>query len=161
MKDLIQRAKTYGCVEEMWGVHAHLSEVTDALSTVREAKRQVDVAQAHTNYQHSMVTEELNGVVNVDEPLVILHLTTNMEVGTLSLRTVLLNYLKMEDGHPMIAEVHQEEICKPTHVIVPQTEEAERMIGMMNKKSPSLHLSHAPGNRLYRGHYQQAVEEFM
>ena len=138
MKDLIiQRAKTYGCVEEMWGVHAHLSEVTDALSTVREAKRQVDVAQAHTNYQLSMVTEELNGVVNVDEPLVILHPTTNMEVGTLSLRTVLLNYLKMEDGHPMIAEVHQEEICKPTHVIVPQTEEAERMIGMMNKNLPA------------------------
>jgi hypothetical protein len=137
MKDLIQRAKTYGCVEEMWGVHAHLSEVTDALSTVREAKRQVDVAQAHTNYQLSMVAEELNGVVNVDEPLAILHPTTNMEVGTLSLRTVLLNYLKMEDGHPMIAEVHQEEICKPTHVIVPQTEEAERMIGMMNKNLPA------------------------
>jgi hypothetical protein len=33
MKALIQCAKTYGCVEEMWGYHAHLSEVTDFSST--------------------------------------------------------------------------------------------------------------------------------
>jgi hypothetical protein len=39
----------------------------------------------------------------------------------------------MKDGYPMIAEVHQEDLCKPTHVIVPQTKKAERMIGMMNK----------------------------
>jgi hypothetical protein len=37
----------------------------------------------------------------------------------------------------MIAEVHQEDICKPTHIIVPQTEEAERMVGMMNKNLPA------------------------
>ena len=103
----------------MWGVHAHLSEVTDASSTAREAKRQVDVAQSHTNYQLSMVGEELVVVINLDDPLVILHPETEEEVGTLTLRTVLLNYLKMEDGHPMIAEVHQEDLCKPTHVIVP------------------------------------------
>jgi hypothetical protein len=33
----------------------------------------------------------------------------------------------------MIAEVHQEDLCKPTHIIIPQAEEAERMVGMMNK----------------------------
>ena len=137
MKALIQCAKTYGCVEEMWGPHAHLSEVTDATSTAREAKRQVDVAQSHTNYQLSMVAEELVGVVQLDEPLAITHPETGKEVGQLSLRTALLNYLKMKDGHPMIAEVHQEDICKPTHIIVPQTEEAERMVGMMNKNLPA------------------------
>ena len=137
MKALIQCAKTYGCVEEMWGPHAHLSEVTDATSTAREAKRQVDVAQSHTNYQLSMVAEELVGVVQLDEPLAITHPETGKEVGQLSLRMALLNYLKMKDGHPMIAEVHQEDICKPTHIIVPQTEEAERMVGMMNKNLPA------------------------
>jgi hypothetical protein len=137
MKALIQCAKTYGCVEEMWGPHAHLSEVTDATSTAREAKRQVDVAQSHTNYQLSMVAEELVGVVNLDEPLAIIHPESGREIGQLSLRTALLNYLKMQDGHPMIAEIHQEDICKPTHIIVPQTEEAERMVGMMNKNLPA------------------------
>jgi hypothetical protein len=50
---------------------------------------------------------------------------------------VLLNYLKMQDGYPTIAEVHQEDLCKPTHVIIPQAKEAERMIGMMNKNLPA------------------------
>jgi hypothetical protein len=53
----------------------------------------------------------------------------------------LLNYLKMQDGHPIIAEVHQEDFCKPTYVIIPQAEEAEQMIGMMHKNLPAF-LSH-------------------
>ncbi len=58
MKALIQCAKDYGCVEEFWGCHTHLSEVTDSNSLAREARRQVDVAQSHTNYQMSMTSEE-------------------------------------------------------------------------------------------------------
>ncbi len=104
----------------MWGVHAHLSEVTDFSSTPREAKRQVNVAQAHTNYQLSLVVEEIPGVVSLDEPLIILHPDTHGKVGIMTLRTVLMSYLKMEDGHPMIAEVHQEDICKPTYVVSPK-----------------------------------------
>ncbi len=69
--------------------------------------------------------------------MVILHPNTQAKVGIMTLRTVLLNYLKMEDGHPMMAEAHQEDICKPTYVVVPQTEEAERMIGMVNKNLPA------------------------
>ncbi len=137
MKDLIQCAKEYGCVEEFWGCHAHLNEVTDAKSTVREAKRQVDVAQSHTNYQMSMVAEELTGITKLDEQIDKVHPATSEIIGLLSLRSILLNYLKMQDGHPMIAKVHQEYFCSPAHVIIPQAEEAERMIGMMHKNLPA------------------------
>ncbi len=61
MKGLVQCAKEYGCLEKVWGWHAHLRKVTDAKSIASEAKRQVDVAQAHTNYQLSMVAKELVG----------------------------------------------------------------------------------------------------
>ncbi len=44
MKGLIQCAKEYGCVEEFWGIHTHLSEVTDTNSMAHEAKQQVDIA---------------------------------------------------------------------------------------------------------------------
>jgi hypothetical protein len=137
MKGLIQCSKEFSCMEEFWGIHTYLSEVTDTNSTARKAKRQIDVAQSHTNYHLSMVAEELVGVVSLDEPIDIMHPMTYKIVGSLMLRTVLLNYLKMKDGYPMIAEVHQEDLCKPTHVIVPQPEEAERMIGMMNKNLPA------------------------
>jgi hypothetical protein len=37
----------------------------------------------------------------------------------------------------MIAKFHQEDLCYPTHVIIPQAEEAKRMTGMMNKNLPA------------------------
>jgi hypothetical protein len=43
MKGLDQCAKEYGCVEEVWGGHTHLSKVADAKSTAPKAKQQVDV----------------------------------------------------------------------------------------------------------------------
>jgi hypothetical protein len=133
MKGLIQCAKEYQYVAELWGNHAHLSEVTDNNSTAREAKQQVNVAQTHTNYQLSMSAEELIGVVNLDEKVNWFHPATHKRYS-FSLQMVLLYYLKKQDGHSMIAEVHQEDLCKPTHIIIPQAEEAERMVGMMNKK---------------------------
>jgi hypothetical protein len=133
MKGLVQCAKEYGCVEEVQGCHAHLSKGMDAKATGHEAKQQVDVAQAHTNYQLSMVAEELVGVTKLDKPVDIINPTNHETVGSLSLCRVLLNYLNMQDGYTMIAEVHQEDLCKPTHVIIPQAGEAERMIGMINK----------------------------
>jgi hypothetical protein len=85
MKGLIQCAKEYGCVEEIWGSHTHLSKVTDSNSTAREAKRQVDVAQIHTNYQRSMSVEELMGVINLNKKVDWNHPTTN-NIYSFSLR---------------------------------------------------------------------------
>ena len=135
MKELVQYAKESGCVAQLWGRHAHLSKITDQKSTSREAKRQVDVAQAHTNYQMSMISEELDGLVCLDETADIMHEVSGTKISTLSLRFVLLNYLQMTDGHPTIAEVHQASIMMPTYVVIPNTPEAERMLLMMNKNS--------------------------
>ncbi len=137
MKGLVQMAKKYSIIKQFWGRHAHVSKVTDQKSTPREAKRQVDGAQAHTNYQVSMMCKNLLGVIDLDESKDITHPTTGKNLGTYSLQYVLLNYLKMEDGHPMITEAHQEDILKPTYIIIPNTPEAERMVGMMNKNLPA------------------------
>ena len=137
MKGLVQMAKEYGIIEQFWGCHAHVSKVTVQKSTPREAKWQVDVAQAHTNYQVSMMCKDLLGVIDLDESKDIIHPTTGKNLGTYSLRYVLLNYLKMEDGRPMITEAHREDILKPTYIIIPNTPEAERMVGMMNKNLPA------------------------
>jgi hypothetical protein len=101
------------------------------------------VAQAHTNYQVSMVCKELMGVILLDESKEITHPTTGKSLGNYSLRYVLLNYLKIKDGHPMIAEAHQEDILQLTHIIIPNTPEAERMVGMMNKNLPAFFVAHA------------------
>jgi hypothetical protein len=85
MNELVQYAKESGCMLQLWGRHAHLSEITDQRSTVREAKRQVYVAQMHTNYQMSMLGEELAGIICLDEAADIIHAVTGNKISTLSL----------------------------------------------------------------------------
>ncbi len=137
MKRLIQMAKDYGCVEHFWGTHAHLSKVTDINSTPAEEKCQVEVAQKHTNYEVLMTPEELVGVINLDHISPVMHPTTGLHVVSYSLRYVLMNFVKMSDGHALIAEAHQADISLPTHIIIPNTPEAECLVGMMNKNLPA------------------------
>ena len=130
-------AKEYGCAEYFWGIHAHLSEVTDSNSTPAEAKCQVEVAQKHTNYEVSMSPEELVGVINLDHFSSIMHPITGLHVISYSLRQVLRNFIKMSRDHALIAEAHQANISLPTHIIIPNTPEAECLVGMMNKNLPA------------------------
>ncbi len=130
-------AKDYGCVEHFRGTHAHLSKVTDINSTPAEAKRQVEVAQKHTNYEVLMTPEELVGVINLDHISPIMHPTTGLHVVSYSLCYVLMNFVKMSNGHALIAKAHQADISLPMHIIIPNTPEAERLVSMMNKNLPA------------------------
>jgi hypothetical protein len=47
MMGLVQMTKDYGTVEKFWGIHAHLSKVTDSKLMAREAKKQIEMVQAH------------------------------------------------------------------------------------------------------------------
>ncbi len=85
MKGLVQRAKEYGCFEHYWGVHTHISEVTDITSTASEAKRQVKMAQKHVNYEASMTAEELVGMIALDHLTEIRHPTSGKVVARYSL----------------------------------------------------------------------------
>ncbi len=85
MKDLVQMAKEFRCFEHHWGVHAHISKVTDTTSTASEAKCQVETAQKHVNYEVSMTTEELAGVIDLDHLMAIVHLTSGKVVACYSL----------------------------------------------------------------------------
>jgi hypothetical protein len=121
MKELVQYTTDSGLVEKFWGKHEHLTKVTDQLSNLRETKNQVNLAQSHTNYQMLMTAKDLLGAITLNETSDIIHPITKAITGMLSLRDVLLHYLKMSNGHSMIAEAHQEEILKPTTIIIPIT----------------------------------------
>jgi hypothetical protein len=66
MKEQVQ-AKELGCVKHYWEKYTHLTEVTDISSTICKMKRQVNLAQSHTNYQVLMMAEDLLGVISLDE----------------------------------------------------------------------------------------------
>ncbi len=82
--------------------------------------------------------KELVGVICLDAPTDIIHAVTGKKISSLTLRFVLLDYLKMKDGHSMIAKVHQEGLQKMTiYIVIPNTPETERMILMMNNNLPA------------------------
>jgi hypothetical protein len=137
MKGLIKMTKTYGYMDHIWGVHAHLSKVADKKSTASKAKQQVKIAQKHTNYEVSMTAEELAGLIDLDTPLTIINLANGLHLVSYSLCYALVNFRKISNGHSLVAEAHQRDISKPTHIIIPNTPKAECLVGMMNKNLPA------------------------
>jgi hypothetical protein len=102
----------------------------------REANKQVETAQKHTNNEVLMAAEELVGVIDLDNPTIIIHPTIQEPIVGYTLHYVLLNFSKMSNGCSAIAEVHQGGLSKPTHLIIPNMPEAEQLVGIMNKNLP-------------------------
>jgi len=50
-----------------------------------------------------------------------------------TLQEVLLRYFEMNNGHSLIAEVHQRVVTSPVEAVYPALEEAETMIPKMNR----------------------------
>jgi hypothetical protein len=85
-----------------------------------------------------MILKDIVGITNLDATAPIFDEESNKFLGNLSLHQVLLRYLRLSDGHQLIAEVHQsDEIMGPVQAVIPNTPKAERMILMMNKNVPS------------------------
>jgi hypothetical protein len=106
IKKLTQLAKESNLVTKMWGKHAHISEVVNKDSMPSEIKILIKVAQLHTNYQCSMLLEDIVGITTLDATAPIFEEVSNKFLGNLSLRQVLLRYLWLNDGHQLITEVY-------------------------------------------------------
>ena len=50
---------------------------------------------------------------------------------------VLYKYVKMDDGHSLIAEAHKRGHTVSVDIVIPNTPEAETMVAMMNKQLPA------------------------
>jgi hypothetical protein len=87
-----------------------------------------------------MSAEELVGVIDLDNPTSIFHPISGKLVAYYSLRYMHLNFVKMSDPCSLITKGHQSDISKPTHIIIPNTPEAEQLIGMINKNLPAFLL---------------------
>ncbi len=103
IKRLAQVAKEANMVTKMWGKHAHVSKVIDKNSTPSKIKQPIKVAQRHTNYQCSMLLEDVQGITNLDIPIDIYQEGTNNCLGGISLCQAMLKYIRLSDGHQLIA----------------------------------------------------------
>jgi hypothetical protein len=62
----------------MWGKHAHLSKVVVKESTSSKIKRLIKVTQSHTNYQCSMILEDIVGITNLKQQLPSMMMSLNI-----------------------------------------------------------------------------------
>jgi hypothetical protein len=90
-----------------------------------------------TNYQISMIVEDILGITNLNK-LTTIYDEHGRKLGEFSLHQVLLTKFKLNDGFQLIAEVHQSSaLMSPIQAVVPHTPEAEKMVLMMNKNFPA------------------------
>jgi hypothetical protein len=80
--------------------------MVDKSSSPSKVRDLVQVAQCHMSYQCSMSLEDISGIVNLDRSVAVKDKETGREIGTYSLCTILLKYLRLSDGHQLIAEIH-------------------------------------------------------
>ena len=132
--DLVDRAKAAGAIDEVWGRQVHLTEVADFDTPAGEMKRYVKFAQRHVNFHCSMICEDIRGISELDATASFFSVTNPDEVvGVLSLRQVILRYIKLADGSSLVAEIHQRGTMGLVELVVPNTPEAEAMVLMMNR----------------------------
>ncbi len=67
-----------------------------------------------------MILEDIIGITNLNATAGIYNEETGKFLGTLSLRQALLHYLRLSDGHQLIADVHQsEDVMGPVQAVIP------------------------------------------
>jgi hypothetical protein len=85
-----------------------------------------------------MILEDISGIVDLDGPAVAKDEEIGCKIMAIPLRTVLLKYLCLSNGHQLIVEMHQsKEPMAPVQAVVPNTPKVEHVIVMMNKNFPS------------------------
>lgn len=91
-------------------------------------------SRMHINYCGNIRMDGIRGILNVDIPVNFYAVSNPTKlVGTITLRRFLYKYFKMSDGHSLFEEVHQAFPMAPVDVAVPNAEEAERMMLMIQK----------------------------
>lgn len=133
VKHLVERAKDLGLVAAKWGIKAILTE-TGVPLTQSNAERLVSSLRSHASFMARMQEEKLIGVDQLDVKVPFYKVSDpTVVLGELSLRDLLLKYLKLPDGKPAIAEVHQAGPMTQAWVIFPNVSDAEMMVARMNK----------------------------
>ncbi len=92
------------------------------------------MSQDHTNYNMSLISVQVKGITDLEASAEVLCPESGNVMGHLTLRQTLLFYLKLPDGNPMCAELHQCGLQGPVDMIIPNTPLAEISFEMINKQ---------------------------
>jgi hypothetical protein len=147
---LVEEVKSRGILAKYFGPMARLAVILEAKwggggrssGDRQQSHKKVGMAamvcfsRKHINYQANTSISGLRGIFNVDKAIPIFSVSDpSKTAGVMSLRRILYTKLLMSDGNPLFLEVHQADPMNAVDVVVPNCEEAERMLLMMNKNA--------------------------
>ncbi len=138
---LINHVKERWLTTLVWGGHAHITGMVDWDSPKSDVSRFVRMAQDHMCYNMSVVCAEVQGIMDLDASAEVLCPQSGVTLGHLSLREILMKYLKQKDGTPLVTELHQRGPQGPVDMVIPNSGEAEARFEMFNKQ-PAGYLYH-------------------
>ncbi len=119
----------------------HLTETVNWDSPKGNVSWFVWMSQDHMCYNMSVVSIEVHGIMDLDALVDVLCPESGNVLGRLSLQETLMKYLKLKDGNPMVAKLHQRGPQGPVDMVIPNTSEAEARSKMFNKQ-PAEYLYH-------------------
>jgi hypothetical protein len=141
LRVLISYIKEMKLAVLIWGGHTHITETVDWDSPKGDVSRFVRMSQDHTNYNMSLVSVQVKGITDLEASAEVTCPESGNVIGRLSFRQTLLKYLKLMDGNPMCAEIHQRGPQGPVDMVISNTLLAECEFEMFNKQ-PAGYLYH-------------------
>jgi hypothetical protein len=138
---LINYIKKHSLAAPIWGGHAYITETVDWDSPKGDLSRFVRMSQDHTCYNMSVISIKVCDITDIDKTADIYCPTSGEKLGKLLLRQALMRYLKLQDGSPLCAEIHQRGLLGQVDMVIPNTADAEARFEMFNKQ-PAGYLYH-------------------
>jgi hypothetical protein len=131
---LISYIKELKLAAPIWGGHAHITKTVDWDSPKGDISRFIQMSQDHTCYNMSLISVEVHGISDLVATTEIQCPDTRNVLGHLSLQQTLTKYLKLPDGTPMCAELHQQGPQGLVNMVIPNNSTAEACFEMFNKQ---------------------------
>ncbi len=131
---LISYIKDKKLAVRIWGRHTHITEMVDWDSPKGDVSQFVRMSQDHTNYNMSLISVQVKGITNLEALAEVTCPESGNVIGHISLHQTLLKYLKLQDGNPMCAELHQCGPQGPVDMVIPNTLLAECCFETFNKQ---------------------------
>ena len=89
----------------------------------------------------SVISVEVQGITDIGRIAAIYCATLGKKLGKLLLRQTLMQYLKLHEGTPLCAEIHQQGLLGQVDMVIPNTVDTEARFEMFNKQ-PARYLYH-------------------
>jgi hypothetical protein len=137
----INYTKEHKLTALIWDGHAHITKTVDWDSPKGDLSHFVRISQDHTCYNMSVTCIKVRGIANIDKMANIYCPTSGDRLGKLLLQQTLMRYLKLHNGSPLCAEIHEQGLLGQVNMVIPNTADAEACFEMFHKQ-PAGYLYH-------------------